>query len=100
MELAHRRRTGLALPADSAEHVIATLTARGFTHLLLCPPMPADAVEFDPTLSNHLAGWRAEHRPIYRATLTDGDGVCRDYALYELPVAVALSAGGPRRVLR
>jgi hypothetical protein len=97
MELAHRRRTGLAQAGDTPERVVATLAARGFTHLLLCPPVPEDAVEFDPTLSRVLDGWLAARLPIYRAALTDADGVRRDYALYELPGAVALTVRGEAR---
>ena len=31
----------------------------GFTHVLLCPPVPETAVEFDPTLGRLLAPWLA-----------------------------------------
>ena len=50
MELAHRRRTGLGKNGESAKEVVEGLRAAGFTHLLLCPPVPENAVEFDPTL--------------------------------------------------
>ncbi len=57
MELAHRRRTGLGTRGESAGEIVATLRDEGFTHLLLCPPEPEDAVEFDPTLGRLLAPW-------------------------------------------
>ena len=56
----------------------------GFTHLMLCPPVPETAVEFDPTLGRLLAPWLAGRAPLYREDLTDGDGVVRRYAIYEL----------------
>jgi hypothetical protein len=84
MELAHRRRTGLASRGESAEEIVATLRARGFTHLLMCPPIPEEAVEFDPTLSRALAPWLAGRNPLYRRDLSDGDGVVRAYAIYDL----------------
>jgi hypothetical protein len=94
MELAHRRRTGLG---GEAREIVNTLRERGFTHLLLCPPVPEDAVEFDPTLSRQLTGWLERARPLHRADLADADGVVRRYAIYELggdDVAPRL-AGGP-----
>ena len=86
MELAHRRRTGLGTRRESGDQVIEQLQLDGFTHLLLCPPEPADAVEFDPTLGRLLAGWLDRHHPIYRQRLTDGDGVVRRYEIYDLRV--------------
>ncbi|HZW30445.1 MAG TPA: 4-amino-4-deoxy-L-arabinose transferase [Isosphaeraceae bacterium] len=84
MELAHRRRTGLGRRGESPGELVARLCRAGFTHLMLCPPVPETAVEFDPTLGRLLAAWLAGRRPIYRADLTDGDGVLRRYAIYEL----------------
>ena len=84
MELAHRRRTGLGTRGESAEAIIDELRAGGFTHLLLCPPEPEDAVEFDPTLGRLLAGWLQDHPPLYRQSLGDGDGVIRRYEIYNL----------------
>lgn len=84
MELAHRRRTGLASRGESAEAIADRLVARGFTHLLLCPPVPEDAVEFDGTLGRALAGWLAGREAIYRADLSDADGVVRRYSIYRL----------------
>ncbi len=84
MELAHRRRTGLGSRGESAEQVVAILRAEGFTHLLLCPPEPEDAVEFDPTLGRLLTRWLAEHPPLYDQRWTDGDGVVRRYQIYDL----------------
>ena len=84
MELAHRRRTGLGTRGESAEAIIDELRADGFTHLLLCPPEPEDAVEFDPTLGRLLAGWLQDHPPLSRQRLGDGDGVIRRYEIYNL----------------
>ncbi len=84
MELAHRRRTGLAGHGEPPGQIIEALLDRGFTHLMMCPPVPENAVEFDPTLSVALGPWLANQTPIYRRDLTDGDGVVRAYAIYEL----------------
>jgi hypothetical protein len=84
MELAHRRRTGLGRPGQSPGEIVARLCEAGFTHLMLCPPVPETAVEFDPTLGRLLEPWLAGRPPIYRADLTDGDGILRGYAIYEL----------------
>lgn len=84
MELAHRRRTGLGRNGESAEEMIAGLRRAGFTHVMLCPPVPETAVEFDPTLSRRLAPWLARHTPVYHEDLSDGDGVVRRYAIYPL----------------
>jgi len=84
MELAHRRRTGLGKNGESAAEVVERLKLDGFTHVLLCPPIPENAVEFDPTLSRLLAPWLAGSKPIYREDLGDADGVFRRYAIYAL----------------
>jgi hypothetical protein len=84
MELAHRRRTGLGRHGEGAREIVDRLCQSGFTHLMLCPPVPETAVEFDPTLGRLLAPWLAGRPPIYRQDLTDGDGVVRRYAIYEL----------------
>lgn len=84
MELAHRRRTGLGRRNEPAEVIVAHLRREGFTHLLLCPPVPETAVEFDPTLGRLLARWLESRRPLYRKTLNDADGVARRYAIYAL----------------
>ena len=90
MELAHRRRTGLGRAGESAVEIIATLRREGFTHLLLCPPEPETAVEFDGILSRRLAPWLAGHDPVFREDLADADDVIRHYALYELSPTGAL----------
>jgi hypothetical protein len=99
MELAHRRRTGLGRHGEGAGEIVARLRESGFTHLLLCPPVPETAVEFDPTLGRLLNSWLAGRAPIYREDLTDGDGVVRRYAIYELSDDRLASrpAGGPPR---
>jgi hypothetical protein len=84
MELAHRRRTGLGRHGEAAGVIVARLRESGFTHLMLCPPVPETAVEFDPTLGRLLDPWLAGRTPIYRQDLTDGDGVLRRYAIYDL----------------
>jgi hypothetical protein len=92
MELAHRRQTGLGRHGESPGQIIECLRSSGFTHLLLCPPVPASAVEFDATLSRLLAPWLKRRQPLYRQDLTDADGVLRRYAIYEL-ANERLSAG-------
>ena len=84
MELAHRRRTGLGKHGESASEVVEGLRRAGFTHVLLCPPVPEDAVEFDPTLGRLLAPWLAANQPLYRRDLADGDDVVRRYAIHDL----------------
>ena len=59
MELAHRRRTGLGRHGESPREIVARLRESGFTHVMLCPPVPETAVEFDPTLGRLLAPWLA-----------------------------------------
>jgi hypothetical protein len=99
MELAHRRRTGLGRRGESAEEIVARLRRSGFTHLMLCPPVPETAVEFDPTLGRLLDPWLVERAPMYREDLTDGDGVLRRYAIYDLSddrLASRLAGGSTR----
>ena len=84
MELAHRRRTGLGRSGESASAVVERLRRSGFTHVLLCPPVPEVAVEFDPTLERLLAPWLERRTPLYREKITDADGVARRYAIYGL----------------
>jgi hypothetical protein len=99
MELAHRRRTGLGTRGESAGAIVARLRDEGFTHLLLCPPEPETAVEFDPTLGRTLAPWLASRTPLYREAIADPDGVVRRYALYDLgdPQTALAPAEGLRR---
>lgn len=84
MELAHRRRTGLGRSGESPEGVVEQLRRDGFTHVMMCPPEPLDAVEFDPTLGRLLGPWLAARAPIYQQVLKDGDGVARSYSIYPL----------------
>ena len=84
MELAYRRRTGLASHGETPERIAAALRTEGFTHVLMCPPVVENAVEFDPTLSRVMAPWLKSHKPVYHADLGDGDGVVRRYAIYSL----------------
>ncbi len=99
MELAHRRRTGLGRHGEGSKEIVARLRESGFTHLMLCPPVPETAVEFDPTLGRLLDPWLAVRTPLYRQDLTDGDGVLRRYAIYELAddrLASRPAGGSPR----
>ena len=77
MELAHRRRTGLGQNGESPREIVETLKQEGFTHLMLCPPVAQEAVEFDPTLGRLLSPWLAGRAPLFREDLTDADGVVR-----------------------
>jgi hypothetical protein len=101
MELAHRRRVGLGRCGESSDRIIEQLRGAGFSHLLLCPPVPESAVEFDPTLGRLLAPWLERHHPLYREVLTDADGVARRYAIYALEpdrhASAPGAAGGVRR---
>jgi len=98
MELAHRRRTGLGTRGEPPEAIVGALLRDGFTHLLLCPPEPEDAVEFDPTLGRALGPWLDRRAPLYREAIRDPDGVTRRYAIYDLGDApAAVVAGGARR---
>jgi hypothetical protein len=97
MELAHRRRTGLGTRGESAEDIVAHLGKEGFTHVLLCPPVPETAVEFDPTLGRLLAPWLAEREPLYQARITDPDGVVRNYEIYALVAEDRMAGGGRAR---
>ena len=99
MELAHRRRTGLGRHGEVAGRDRRRLCESGFTHVMLCPPVPETAVEFDPTLGRLLAPWLAGRTPLYREDLTDGDGVVRRYSIYELSDDRLASrpTGGPPR---
>jgi hypothetical protein len=97
MEKAFRRRTGLGRQRETPDRILDRLRESGFTHVLFCPPVPETAVEFDPTLGRLLDSWLAGRSPIYRADLTDGDGVLRRYAIYELARdGLASRAGGDR----
>ncbi len=101
MELAHRRRTGMAHPGESAREVVGRLREEGFTHLLLCPPEDQSDVEFDPTLSRLLEPWLARRAPLYRERLVDGDGVARRYEIYDLARLPAIARSpGPEGVIR
>lgn len=100
MELAHRRRTGLGARGESAEAVVGSLRNEGFSHVLLCPPDPEDAVEFDPTLGRLLSSWLAARTPLYRERIVDPDGVARRYAIYRLdetPIDLASAPSGVPR---
>ena len=98
MELAHRRRTHLGARGESPGEIVAALRGSGFTHLLICPPEPETAVEFDPTLTRLLASWLAAHPPLYREAIRDPDGVTRRYEIRALEDRDDLAeAGGAGR---
>jgi hypothetical protein len=84
MELAHRRRTGLGSYGESPSEIVRTLKNEGYTHLMLCPPGGASAIEFDPTLCRLLSPWLTTQVPLFRENLADPDGVMREYTVYEL----------------
>lgn len=94
MELAHRRRTGLGSNGESPREIVETLRKEGYTHVMLCPPVPEQAVEFDPTLGRLLKPWLAGREPLYREDLADGEGVVRNYAIYDLIDRTAVSDAG------
>ena len=99
MEKAHRRRTGLGTKGESPEQIIGHFLDHGFTHLLLCPPVPEDAVEFDPALGRLIAPWLEGRVPLFAESITAPDGVTRRYALYDLsgPAMLASEATGEAR---
>ena len=84
MEKAHRRRTGLGSRSESPDEIVDHLREAGFTHLLMCPPSPIDAVEFDPELGHLLEPWLDAQTPIYDEAIADADGVVRRYAIFAL----------------
>jgi hypothetical protein len=100
MELAHRRRTGLGTKGESAAEIVEHLRKDGFTHLLLCPPVPETAVEFDPTLTRLLDTWLTARQPLYRSELADADGVVRRYAIYDLADRPPEMAAAPKEGVR
>jgi hypothetical protein len=104
MELAHRRRTGLGTQGESCWQIVEKLKSEGFTHLMLCPPLEASAIEFDPTLGRLLRPWLRHRAPLYSRELADPDGILRRYSIYDLadesaltPAASARSAEESRR---
>ncbi|AMV39615.1 phospholipid carrier-dependent glycosyltransferase [Planctomyces sp. SH-PL62] len=84
MELAHRRRTDLGENGETDGELVEALRRQGYTHVMFCPPKGESDVEFDPTLGEKLAPWLASRRPLYNEELSDGDGLVRNYAIYEL----------------
>jgi Dolichyl-phosphate-mannose-protein mannosyltransferase len=84
MELAHRRRTGLGRQGETPGEIVERLRETGFTHVMFCPPAPDTHVEFDPTLGRLLGPWIVDQTALFQEDLTDGDGVVRHYAIYEL----------------
>ncbi len=99
MELAHRRRTGLGQNHESSGQVVDELKKEGYTHLMMCPPVEKDSVEFDPTLGHLLSPWLAGHTPLYHEDLADPDGVVRRYAIYGLSDETA-TVPDPEKVRR
>ncbi len=84
MELAHRRRTGLGQNHESSREIVEVLKREGYTHLMMCPPVEKESVEFDPTLGQLLSPWLAAHTPLFHEDLSDPDGVVRSYSIYGL----------------
>ena len=98
MERVHRLRTGLGRSGEDARTVVTHLQRAGFTHLLMCPPVPENAVTFDPALGRLLGPWLEGREPVYRESLADADGVVRHYAIYPLSddIAARVHEGLPR----
>ena len=84
MELAHRRRTGLGQNNESSREIVEILKREGYTHLMMCPPVEKESVEFDPTLGQLLSPWLAAQTPLFHEDLADPDGVVRSYSIYGL----------------
>ena len=84
MELAHRRRTGLGQNNESSREIVEVLKREGYTHLMMCPPVEKESVEFDPTLGQLLSPWLAAQTPLFHEDLADPDGVVRSYSIYGL----------------
>jgi len=84
MELAHRRRTGLGQNHESPREIVEVLKREGYTHLMMCPPVEKESVEFDPTLQQLLSPWLAAHTPLFHEELSEPDGVVRSYSIYGL----------------
>ncbi len=84
MELAHRRRTGLGQNHESSREIVEVLKREGYTHLMMCPPVEKESLEFDPTLGQLLSPWLAAHSPLFHEDLSDPDGVVRSYSIYGL----------------
>ena len=84
MELAHRRRTGLGQNNESSREIVEVLRREGYTHLMMCPPVEKESVEFDPTLGQLLSPWLAARTPLFHEDLADPDGVVRSYSIYGL----------------
>ena len=84
MELAHRRRTGLGQNNESSREIVEVLKREGYTHLMMCPPVEKESVEFDPTLGQLLSPWLAAQTPLFHEDLADPEGVVRSYSIYGL----------------
>ena len=84
MELAHRRRTGLGQNHESSREIVEILKREGYTHLMMCPPLEKDSIEFDSTLGKLLSPWLASQEPLFHENLADPDGVVRSYSIYGL----------------
>lgn len=83
-ERRHRLKTGIGIPGQEPEFIIEAYRQEGFTHLLLCPPIPESAAYFDPALSQALASWFPKRTPILDEAITDPEGIRRRYTIYEL----------------
>lgn len=95
MELARRRRTGLGTRGETNKDIINQLRNDRFTHFIMCPPVHAGSVEFDPRLGILLKPWLDSHIPIYHRLLADGDGVTRRYEIYDLSATeITLDSAG------
>ncbi len=84
IERRHRLATGVGIPGQDPARIIESYRSEGFTHLLMCPPVPESAAFFDPALSRALEGHLASRVPLFQEEITDPEGVTRRYAIYEL----------------
>lgn len=95
IERRHRLRTGVAARGEPPEAIVAAYRAEGFTHLLMCPPVPEASAHFDPALSRALDPWLAGRTPVFAEDIRDPEGVVRRYAIYDLGEPDLVAAAPP-----
>ncbi|MFO0957079.1 MAG: glycosyltransferase family 39 protein [Isosphaeraceae bacterium] len=99
-ERRHRLKTGVGKPGQDPAWILESYRSEGFTHLLLCPPIPESAAYFDPALSRALESWLPGRVPILDETITDPEGITRRYSIYDLDDPDIGLASRPTGVLR
>ncbi len=95
MELAHRRRTGLGRRGESPGEIVVEAARFGFHPPDALPAGARDGRRVRPDPRPAAGPWLAGRTAVYREDLTDGDGVLRRYAIYEL--SADRLASGPLR---